>query len=146
MWATLASVNHIAQSLKVCLPFARKCKKTRLLSEGWAKDTNKHMNVTKVGGNNAGLNARAATFARINLVELIVRPHLDVFHQERLIFSNNDLHMKCIPLLNDFVCKLAALAATAQQANYIWLSRAPISLFASRSLIARPTRRGCIFS
>ena len=61
------------------------------------------MNVTAVGGNNAGLNARAATFARITLVELIGRPHLDVVHQERLIPPNIDLHMKLIPSPNDFV-------------------------------------------
>ena len=72
------------------------------------------MNVTAVGGNNAGLNARAATFARSTLVELIGRPHLDVFQQERLILRNIDLHMKLIPSPNDFVCKSAAPAANAQ--------------------------------
>ena len=49
------------------------------------------MNVTAVGGNNAELNARAATLARSTLVELIGRPHQDVFHQERLIPPNIDL-------------------------------------------------------
>ena len=73
------------------------------------------MNVTAVGGNNAGLNARAATFARSILVELIGRPHLDVFHQERFITANLDLHMKLIPSPNDFLCKSAAPAANAQQ-------------------------------
>ena len=76
------------------------------------------MNVTAVGGNNAGLNARAATFARRTLVELIGRSHLDVFHYERLIPPNIDLHMKLIPSPNDFVYKLAAPAANAQQENY----------------------------
>ena len=52
---------------------------TRLLSERWTKDTNGHMNVTAVAGNNAGLNARAATFAKNTLVELIGRSHLDFF-------------------------------------------------------------------
>ena len=55
------------------------------------------MNVTAVGGNNDGLNARAATFARSTLVELISRPHLDVFHQELLIPPNIDIHIKLIP-------------------------------------------------
>ena len=44
------------------------------------------MDVTLVGENNVGLNACAATFAKITLVQLIGRPHLDVFHQTRLIF------------------------------------------------------------
>ena len=74
--------------------------------------------MTAVGGNNAGLNARAATFAKSTLVELIDRPHLDVFYQERLIFPNIDIHMKLIQSPNDFVCKSAAPAANSQQENY----------------------------
>ena len=66
------------------------------------------MNVTAVNENNAGLNTRAATFARSTLIELIGRSHLDVFHQKRLIPLNIDLHMKLIPSPNDFVCKSAA--------------------------------------
>ena len=73
---------------------------------------------TAVGMNNAGLNTRAAIFARSTLVELIGRPHLDVFHQERLIPPNIDLHMKLIPSPNGFLCKSAAPAANAQQKNY----------------------------
>ena len=76
------------------------------------------MNVTAVGGNNAEFNARAATFAKSTLVKLIGRPHLEVFHQERLILPNIDLHMKLIPSPYDFVCKSAAPAANAQQENY----------------------------
>ena len=76
------------------------------------------MNVSAVGGNNAGLNACAATFARNTLVELIGRPHLDVFHQERLILPNIDLHIKLIPSPNDYVCKSAAPVANVRQANY----------------------------
>ena len=76
------------------------------------------MNVTAVGGNNAGLNARVATFAKSCLVELIGRPYLDVFHPERLIPLNIELHMKLILSPKDFVCKSAATAANAQQKNY----------------------------
>ena len=66
--------------LESLLNFCKEVQQTRLLSEGWTKDISGHMNVTAVGGNNAGLNARAATFARSTLVELIGRPQLDVFH------------------------------------------------------------------
>ena len=38
------------------------------------------MNVTAVGGKNAGLNVRAETFAKSTVVELINRPHANVFH------------------------------------------------------------------
>ena len=76
------------------------------------------MNVTRVYGNNAGLNARAATFARCTLVELVGRAHLDVFHQQRLIPPNIDFHIKLIPSPKNLVFKSAALAANAQQENY----------------------------
>ena len=66
------------------------------------------MNVTVVDGNNAGLNARVATFAWSTVVELIGRPHLDVFNQERLIFLKFDLHMKLMPFPNNIVCKSTA--------------------------------------
>ena len=68
------------------------------------------MGVTAVGGNNAGLKTRATKFARSAVVELIGRPYLDVFQQERLIPLNIDLHMRLIPSPNDFVCKSAAPA------------------------------------
>ena len=76
------------------------------------------MGVTAVGGNNACLNACAAIFARSTLVELIGRPHLDVFNQERLIPPIIDLHMKLMLTLNKFVCKSAAPGQGAQQENY----------------------------
>ena len=79
--------------LESLLNFCKETKKSRLLCKGWSKDTTKHMDVTTVGGNYAGLNARAATFARSTLVELIGRPHLDVFNQERLIPPNTDFHI-----------------------------------------------------
>ena len=111
----LYSYRSVLENL---LNFCKEVQETRLLSQGWTKVTNGHMIVTAVGGNNAGLNARAATFARNTLVELIGRPHLNVFHQERLIPPNIDLHMKLIPSPNDFVCKSPAPSGNAQQENY----------------------------
>ena len=66
--------------LESLLNFCKETQETHLLCEGWTKDTTGHINVTAVGGNNAGLNACAATFARSTVVELIGRPHLNVFH------------------------------------------------------------------
>ena len=85
--------------------FCKETQETRLLCEGWTKDTSGHMGVTAVGGNNAGLNARAATFATSTVFELIGRPHLNVFNQERLIPPNIDLHMKLMPSADNFVCE-----------------------------------------
>ena len=80
--------------LETLLNFSKQIQETRLLSEGWTKDTSGHMGVTAVGGNNAGLNTRATKFARSTVVELIGRFHLDVFQQERLISPNIDLNMR----------------------------------------------------
>ena len=64
--------------LESLLNFCKETQKTRLLCEGFTKDTTGHMDVTTVGGNNAGLNARAATFVSSTVLELIGRPNLDV--------------------------------------------------------------------
>ena len=104
--------------LETLLNFCKENQETRLLCEGWTKDTTGHMNVSAVGGNNAGLNPRAATFARSTVVEFIGRPHLDVFDQEGVIPPNIDNHMKLIPSPNNFVCKSVEPSQGAQQANY----------------------------
>ena len=67
--------------------FCMEVQETRFLSEGWTQDNSRQINVTAVAGNNAGLNARVATFARSTLVELICRPHLDVLHQDALFLQ-----------------------------------------------------------
>ena len=43
--------------VETLLNFCKDTQQTRLLCEGWTKDTTGHMGVTAVGGNNAGLNA-----------------------------------------------------------------------------------------
>ena len=106
--------SHLTSLLNFC----KETQKTRFLCLGSTKDTSGHINVTAVGGNNAGLNARAATFAKSTLVELISRPHLDGFNLERLIPPNIDLNMKLMPSPNNYVCKSAAPGQGAQQKNY----------------------------
>ena len=101
--------------LETLLNFSKEIQETRLLSEGWTKDTSGHISVTAVGWNNSGLNTRATKFAKSAVVELIGRPHLDVFQQERPIPPNIDLNMRLIPSPNDFVCKSAAPAQGGQQ-------------------------------
>ena len=93
-------VGHTSQlypyrsDFETLLNFSKKIHETRLLSEGWTKDTCAHMGVTAVGGNNAGLNTCATKVARSAVVELIGRPHLDVFQKERLIPPNIDLNIR----------------------------------------------------
>ena len=100
------------------LNYRKETQETRLLCEGWTKDTTGHVNVTAVGGNDAGLNARVVNFARSTVVELIGGPHADVFYQDRLIPPNVDLNINLMPSPNNFVCKSAAPAGNVAQENF----------------------------
>ena len=104
--------------------YNRLVSQTRLLAEGWKKDTAGHMNVTDITGNNLGLRSRAACFARSRGVTLIGRPHLDLFHQEKLIPSNIDLKLRFIPHKSSFLLKTAAPGDHAQHNYRIILSNA----------------------
>ena len=66
--------------LETLLNYSKETQDTRVLCEGWTIDSSGNMSVTEVAGANAGLNTRAVTFATSTVVELIGRPHLDVFH------------------------------------------------------------------
>ena len=76
------------------------------------------MGVTEVAGANAGLNTRTVTFATSSVVELVGRPHLDVFLKDRLIPPGINLHMKLILAADSFVSKSAAPGAGAALQNY----------------------------
>ena len=88
--------------------YNKQTQNTRLLCEGWTNETAEHMNVTDVTGANVGLCTRAERFARSNVVQLIGRPHLDVFQQDCLIPPRVDVDIRLIPAANNFVCKSVA--------------------------------------
>ena len=117
--------------------FCKKTQEMRLVCEGWTKDTTRHINVTAVGGNNAGLNARAETFARSIVVKFICRPHLDVFNQECLIPPNKDLHMKFSLSPNNFVRKLAEPGQGTPQENYKLLIQSINLIIHTKKLTSR---------
>ena len=91
---------------------------TRLRCEGWVKDSAAHINDTDPGGRNEGLTARAVSFQNSQVVTLIGRPHLDLFHQEKLIPSNIDIKMRFIPNTHAFVLKTPAPQQQNPQVNY----------------------------
>ena len=93
--------------LETLLNFRTEMKETGLINKKWTKEISAHICVTVVNRNIAGLNTRATKFARIAVVELINRFHLDLFQQKRLIPPNNDLNMRLISSPNDFMCKSA---------------------------------------
>ena len=76
------------------------------------------MGVTALVGINAKLNARAVNFAKCTVVELIGRPHANVFHQDCWITSIIDFNLKLMPSPNKFVSMYTAPAANAVQENY----------------------------
>ena len=75
------------------------------------------MPVTDVAGANAGLKTRAVTFVTSTLVELVGRPHVDVFHHYRLIPPAIDLHIKLISAADSFLCKSATPGKGAAKQN-----------------------------
>ena len=123
--------------METLLNFCKTNKQTRLLCEGCTNDTTWHMCVTAVGGNNAGLNARAATFAKSTVVELIVRPHLEVINQELLIIPNIYLHIKLMPSLNNLCASWQRQVKVLSRKITSCLSRASILSSGPRSLPAR---------
>ena len=90
--------------LETLLNYSEEVQKYRMITEGWAKDTAGQMDVTELGGTNIGLKDRATRFATSTVVELVGRPHLDIFHQNRLIPPGSALRIKLIPSSNQFVC------------------------------------------
>ena len=92
---------------------------TRLLTEGWVKDTAAHIAITDPARHNEGIATRAHWFALSRVVTFIGRPHLDLFHQEKLIPSNIDIKLRLIPNTHAFILKTpASVDAQHPQVNY----------------------------
>jgi len=104
--------------LETLLIYSKETQESRLLSEGWVRDTAGQMGAVAADGDNNGLKSRAAMFAQSKVVEMVGRPHVDVFQQDRLIPPGIDLHIKLVPAANNFVCKSAAPAHGAIQENF----------------------------
>ena len=106
--------------LETLLNYSEDVQKYRLITEGWAKDTAGQMAVTSLAadGANIGLKDRATRFATSTVVELVGRPHLDIFHQNRLIPPGTALRIKFIPSSNQFVCISPPPADNAQQEQF----------------------------
>ena len=104
--------------METVLNYSQETQETRLLTEGWVKDTAGSMAVTDLAGANVGLRERATWFANSGVVEFVGRPHLDICHQSRLIPPKIDLFLKLMPAPSQFVCISAPPAANAQQEQF----------------------------
>ena len=91
---------------------------TRLLAEGWKKDIESHCAVANPAGENTGLTETTACFAKSRVDTLIGRPHLQVFHREKLIHSNIDLKLKLVPNTNAYLFNTIAPEDHDPQDNY----------------------------
>jgi hypothetical protein len=104
--------------IETVLNYSEEVQKTRLVAEGWLKDTAGKMSDTDVAGENAGLKERTKWFAGSALVEFSGRPHLDLFQQGRVLLPGVDMHLKCVPSSNEFFIKCKAPAQNAAQEQY----------------------------
>lgn len=75
------------------LSYNKEVLKTRHYLEGWEKDK----------PDNAGVSLRRERFANSQVVPLIGRPHLDLFHQEKLIPPKCDVKLRLIPNQNQWM-------------------------------------------
>jgi len=104
--------------LEELLSYGQDVKETQLQAALWFKDTAGQMTVTDSTGANAGLVSRANFFALSAEVDLIGRPHLDLFHQDKLILGNCPLKLRLIPNADSFILKSKAPGANEDQENY----------------------------
>lgn len=87
-----SNLYHYRALLETLLSYSPEAKESQLTMGLYAKDTAGHMD--NVGGDNAGLVARRAITGVSNTVQLVIRPHLDIFHQKRYILNGVDLKLK----------------------------------------------------
>ena len=106
--------------LETLLNFESNTLNTRHLMEGWEKDTSGQLADTDAnkGDANEGLRKRAARFKGSKVVTLIGRPHLDLFHQDKLIPGDQDIKIRLLPNNHKWVLKSAAPADRDPQVNY----------------------------
>ena len=90
--------------LETLLSYDEDIAKTRLVAENWIKDTVSHYDDFSVagGGTNLGFKARATRFATSNVVTMIGRPHIDLFHQDKDLPPGCDMKLRLIPSTDAF--------------------------------------------
>ncbi|KAK7500205.1 hypothetical protein BaRGS_00008428 [Batillaria attramentaria] len=80
--------------LETLLSHGSDAKHTRLQTSLWYKDTKGHMNAAH--NHNAGLAARRRRVAESRTIELLGRPHLDLFQQDKLLINGVNLKIKLV--------------------------------------------------
>ena len=96
--------------------FDKDAQENMLESQGWARDTAEKMNVYEPSGaaaTNEGAKKRAGRFLGGKTVQLIGRPHLDIFHQALYLPSGVSLKMKFNPSKDTFILSQPGAGAIA---------------------------------
>ena len=102
------------------LCYSKEAQDTWMLLEGFIKDTAGKMDVftRDAGSDNKGVLARGVIFDGSKEVELMGRPHCDLFTQDRAIIPNCKLGMRFIPARDNYVVKTVAPNQPADQVAY----------------------------
>lgn len=87
--------------METLLNYGSDMQKYKLLTEGWVMDTEKKFDEV-AGDDNKGFVERKKMAADSVEVELIGRPHLDLFQQEKLIPPGVDVTLKLLPNSDKF--------------------------------------------
>ena len=87
------------------LNFSMDVQNTRLQCQCWHRDTAGQLAVRAHNGDNVGHNRRAAKFAQGHVVEMVGRPHIDMFHQDKLIPPGINLNYRLLPAADTFVIR-----------------------------------------
>ena len=87
---------------------SREVQDTRLKCECWECDTAGHLDARAHDGPNVGYNTRAARFAEGQVVEMVGRPFMDLFQQEKLLPPGINIAYRLTPGADGFVIKSPA--------------------------------------
>ena len=112
---------------------------TRMQCEGWVKDTAGKFEDADPKGANAGL-VKRETWMATNVTRVFMgRPHLDLFHQPKLIPPNVDLKFRFVPQKSEYVLITAAANADKKiqirnyKCTYVFAYQGSKSSFHSRA-------------
>lgn len=108
--------------IETLLTYNNDVKESQLQSALWHKDTAAQINnpASQPGNNrNEGLQTRARYFDLSHEVEMLGRPHADIFHQGLAIPDNCGLKLRLVPNKDSFILKTVAPPDGGGQVNYI---------------------------
>lgn len=87
--------------LETTLNYGKEAKESHLTAQLYHKDTPHHVDETQ-GDHNLGLKERRAAASRSKQIEMMGRPHSDLFNQSRYLLNGVDLKLKLNPSKDSF--------------------------------------------